>query len=456
MERCSTSQEPLGIGTGARLLPVLLCMTACTHVEDLGTGAPSPNAAHSQTAKADGFWEVGRNQEPDHQTLDAPVLDEEPAPICPAAAEQSWYFQFLDNLCGDKVLPTSQDRDRSCPVGDTSPVMTLATGEQVVYQPASDAIQWDTTSLQGLAPGDMHLVVILVKRVDGVPHYRYLSTGSHYEPFQPWSTSKFLAVANAAVELRLSSEYQVGLSASVDGHPLGDLVTSLVAYDNNPFSSNSLGAYFHDIGGRANANAMINWWWLKRPDAESFGGNYGDLPPALGSTFVEHEGATVTIEPKIAGGHSNRLSAYTLAESLKRLALHREEPSQQLPGIQWEDVKVLLYGAEGSHKGRWGGMSSDTAAYLHAAHDMAYIEKRSQGQWTVFSKLGLGTSAEFAHVGYGCWPVLDSAGVVVDGQGREFVIAAHMPEGPGAWVERDRELARVYRRIALRIVDGRI
>jgi hypothetical protein len=40
--------------------------------------------------------------------------------------------------------------------------------------------------------------------------------------------------------------------------------------------------------------------------------------------------------------------------------------------------------------------------------------------------------------------------------GKEFVIAAHLPSGGATWRERDRLLARYYREIVSRIVDGRL
>ena len=43
-----------------------------------------------------------------------PLLDEEPAAPCQAALSEQWYFQFLDNLCEEKVWPTDTDRDRAC------------------------------------------------------------------------------------------------------------------------------------------------------------------------------------------------------------------------------------------------------------------------------------------------------------------------------------------------------
>lgn len=385
-----------------------------------------------------------------------PALDDEPSTPCDAALTDPYYFQYLDNLCDEKRYPSVMDRDRACPVVDEAPEIELADGTTVSYAPSSAPVVVDTEALKGIVPDEMNVAVILIRRVNGVPHYRYLSNGSQDAPYQPWSTTKFFAAANAASMLRIQSNYTVGLSASVDGYALGDLVTSIHNYDYSPYSSNSLGRYFHNIGGRDRANDLVHSLWLNRPAAETFGGNYGEVEPPLGYHFVEPTGESVDVNPDTSFGYANNLSAFTMAEVVKRLVLHREEASQRLPGIQWQDLRVLLYGAENSAKYAWGGMTADTAIYLQAAHDMDYIEARSHGQWTTFSKLGLGSGGQFLDVGYACYPVLDPDGNAYPGWGREFVIAAHLPTGGATWRERDRLLATYYRKIVLRIVDGRL
>lgn len=385
-----------------------------------------------------------------------PAIDEEPPPLCDNPSPTG-DFQFLDDTCGDKRWPTNTDRDLACPTTDPSPVISLTGGGEVTYYPSTTPVVIDDTALVGLVPDDLYITVILIRRIDGVPHYRYLSNGHHDEPYQPWSTSKFMAVANAAASLEIASSYAVGLTASVDGIPLGDLVTSVHNYDNDPYSSNALGKYFHNIGGRQRANDLIHDLWLQRPEVETFGGNYGAEAPPLGYTFLAPGGASVTISPDTSAGPANHLSSFTTAEALKRLVLHREEPSQRLPGIQWADVETLLYGAEGSTQyGAWGGMSRDTAIYMQSGHDIAYLEARAKGRWRIFSKLGLGSSGQFLNVAYACLPVLDDALQPVPGWGRELVISAHLPVGGSSWAERDRMLARAFRTILIRVVDGRL
>ncbi len=415
-----------------------------------GVGGATSGTGGASTSGAGGGGGSGWTPDP------IPTLDEEPSAPCDAALTDPYYFQYLDNLCDEKRYPSVMDRDRACPMADDSPTITRADGTTITYTSSSDPIVVDSEALKGLVPDEMNVVVILIRRVNGVPYYRYLSNGSHDTPYQPWSTTKFFAAANAASLLRIQSSYTVGLTADVDGYALGDLITSIHNYDYSPYSSNSLGRYFHNIGGRDRANDLVHALWLNRPASETFGGNYGEVEPPLGYHFVEPTGESVDITPDTTFGYANNLSAFTMAEVVKRLVLHREEASQRLPGIQWKDLRVLLYGAENSAKYAWGGMTADTAIYLQAAHDMDYIEARSHGQWTTFSKLGLGTSGQFLDVGYACYPVLDPEGNAVPGWGREFVIAAHLPTGGATWRERDRLLATYYRKIVLRIVDGRL
>ena len=417
-----------------------------------GSGASSVIGGAGAFAPAGGEGGVGAAYVPEP----IPDIPDEPPAPCQAAIDMGSPFQFLDDLCEAKRFPSYEDRDLTCPVRDDSATIPLLGGGSVTYLPFNAVVEVDSSALVDIVPSDLDVTVILIRRVDGVPHYRYLSNGTHDNAYQPWSTTKFLAAANAASTLRLESGDAVGLTASVDGQALGDFVTSIANYDYDPYSSNSLGRYFHNIGGRAKANALIHADWLGRPANETFGGNYGEAAPGLGYTFVEEGGGSVTIGPDGSAGPANHLSSFTMAEATKRLVLHREEPGQRLPGIQWADIQTLLYGAEGSSKGPFGGLSQDKAIYFQSGHDIDYIEARSHGQWRIFSKLGNGTDGQFLDVGYACLPVLDDNELPVPGWGRELVIAAHLPTGGTPWKERDRLLATYFRAIIERVVDGRL
>jgi len=419
-----------------------------------GAGGTAPSASSTTAASSSSAGPGGAGGGTTFEPEPIPNISDEPPVDC--GAQKPGYFQFLDDTCNAKKFPSVQDRDQACPVLDTSATVQLTGGGSVTYQPSSAGVNVDTTALAGIVPSELTATVILIRRVNGVPHYRYLSTGDHNVAYQPWSTTKWLAAANAAATLRIKSNYKVGLEATVDSYPLGDLISSIHAYDNNPYTSNSLGRYFHNIGGRSQANDLIHNLWLKRPANETFGGNYGAASPPLGYVFKQGN-QSVTIQPDQTSGPANHLSSFTMAEALKRIVLHREEATQRLPGIQWADIKVLLFGAQGSSQyGKWGGMTRDTTLYLQVGHDIDYIEKRSAGRWNIFSKLGLGTKGQFLNVGYACMPVLDDAGNPVPGWGREFVIASHLPTGGSSWAQRDRNLAKAHRTIIKRIVDGRL
>jgi hypothetical protein len=98
----------------------------------------------------------------------------------------------------------------------------------------------------------------------------------------------------------------------------------------------------------------------------------------------------------------------------RRLVQHREVPSElRYPGMQWADVKSVLYGAETSSlfpSLQWGGMTSDTAVYVQTALDMVKTETDARGKWRIFSKLGAGYSSsrlvgEILDNAYACLPV---------------------------------------------------
>ena len=421
-----------------------------------GAGSSSPSSSVvSGGGGVGGLGGVGGSGGAPYVPEPIPEIDPEPPALC-ANPQPADYFQFLDDTCGAKVFPSYEDRDVACAVDDASPTVTLADGTTVTYAPMTAPIVIEDT-LTGIVPDELFVTVILIRRVGGVPHVRYLSNGSAETAYQPWSTTKVFAAANAASRLRIASDYELGLTASVSGYELGDLVTSVCNYDYNPFSSNSLGRYFHDVGGRARANDLIHALWLNRPASETFGGNYGEASPGIGYSFTEPSGETLSITPDTSAGPANHLSSLTVAEALKRLVIHREVEEQRLPGIQWADIETILYGArESTEYGFWGGMSRDTAIYLQTGHDPAYLDMRSKGHYRMFSKLGLGTSGQFLNVGYACLPVLDNAEQPVPGWGREFVIAAHLPTTGASWADRDRNLARAYRAIITRIVDGRL
>ena len=104
----------------------------------------------------------------------------------------------------------------------------------------------------------------------------------------------------------------------------------------------------------------------------------------------------------------------------------------KFPGVEDEDIKSLVYGAIDSQlfpELQWGGMTADTAIFLQSAVNITQIEGDSQGKWRIFSKLGAGYSTsrlrgEIITTAYACFPVLDSNGNSVPGEGFEFTLTA--------------------------------
>ena len=271
--------------------------------------------------------------------------------------------------------------------------------------------------------------VILIRRVDGVPYYRYLSNGRHSDVLELWSSSKFLGILNASENIRYSSDGKVGLDSVVDNIPVGDLVTIVHNYDERNYTSNGLMSWFHDVGGRDFANQILHERWLKRPATEKYGANYGAKSAEIGFEF-KNSVSEVKVKPILSWLPSNDLSTLTLAEALKRVVMYRENPETHLEFSTWEDMKVLLYGAEESiwyDKQTPQGMESDISIYMQKALDIHAVEAADQGQWRIFSKLGLGFSrgGEIVHTDYACFPSFVDGESQVD-RGVELVVSIHV------------------------------
>ena len=368
------------------------------------------------------------------------------------------YFTYLDDTGCRKRVPLDQDRGFMCPTSlSTDSLAALNEQLPTPYAAATEPVEVDVTTLKGVVPDDLSIALILVKRVNGVPYYRYLSNGSHDKVLEPWSSSKFLAVINAASSLRYHSEGALGLDAMAGELPLGDLVSALHSYDEERYTSNSLSAWFHDIGGRAFANGIIHERWLKRPVEERFGANYGDRSADIPYKFKLGD-KEIEIDKDQAWYPSNALSTFTLAEALKRLVMHREDRVTRLEEITWEDVEVLLYGAPQS---LWygpedaQGMQGDSAVYLQESVSAERREQVAQGKWRVYSKLGLGASrgGEFVYTGYACFPNLDEAGSPLEGEGVELIIATHWG-AQGDYHARDEAQMDLYRDLVSAIDRG--
>lgn len=353
---------------------------------------------------------------------------------CPAV--DGAHLEFQDDACQRKRTPSNHDRTVGCPI-----VSTVSAG----FAPAGAPVTIDGAALKGIVPDDVDVTAILIRRVNGVPYYRYLSNGTHDDAFQPWSSTKFMAAAGAGAALRKASGGKVGLTAkATNGAWLGDLVTVIASYREDRYTSNGLAHYFLNVAGRAHVMSLVHDW-LGRPASETYGGNYGvPAPTDLGYTFTDAGGAKATIAPDDQSGIPNHLSTHTLAEFMKRLVAW-EDTATRLPDLTKPDVETLFYGPATSawYPGELGGLAADTTIYVQSALDMDAVEKDSHGRWRTFGKLGFG-DGEFVLATYTCLPVLDAAGAPVPDRGAELVIATRATSGAKAWVDRDQELGKMY------------
>lgn len=273
---------------------------------------------------------------------------------------------------------------------------------------------------------ELSLAVILVQRVrnDGV-FFRYLVNHGAQTPAETWSSSKIFAVAKAASVLR-SAPCSIGLNSSTLGKhgrtALGDLATVITSYDTTlGYTSNSLAALFGlRIGSISELNdALLHDWLLQSQSlpAQSLGGSYGAHPPPDldSNNFTSFANGASCHVPVVSQQYvANTLAPLSAAEWLRRLVLHRETQFKQ-PNMTWDDVQVLLYGANPStslfgNALRQGGMSVSTGLFMQAGLPMAAMNNATNGQWRIFSKLGAGYSTsrlrgEILTNAYGCFPV---------------------------------------------------
>lgn len=368
------------------------------------------------------------------------------------------YLEYLDDTKCKKVLPSNRDREFQCPIKSSQEFIESVPGYATVDAVINGQLEIETEALKTLIGEELSATVILIRRVDGVPYYRYLSNGKHSDVLEMWSSSKFLGILNASENLRYESKGAIGLDAVVEGIPVGDLVTVVHNYDEKNYTSNSLMSWFHDVGGREYANQILHERWLKRPMSERYGGNYGARSADLGFEF-SHGEEQITIKPNQSWIPSNDLSTLSLAEALKRVVMYRENPETHLEFSTWDDMKVLLYGAKESiwyDQQTPQGMEGDISIYMQNALDIHALEAASQGQWRIFAKLGLGYSrgGELVHTDYACLPSFENGEAQLN-QGVELVISMHVP-AKGSYVQGDQRLAEAYRKIVQAVWQGEI
>jgi hypothetical protein len=368
-------------------------------------------------------------------------------------------------------------------------------GEAVRFLP--DGSPWrsaDWTALNPLldpiAPASaLKVTVINIVRVDGKPHYRYLSNGTQNEAVQTWSSSKPLAFAAMASQLRAESGGEVGIDGwtnNTNGEggsvPVGDLMSIATVYRERvkPYNSNNLGTWAQNVSGRPHSTRLVTKW-LGRT-GESLGGGYGDDGSGLGGSFRSPTGVEYTTRLSSANAGANMLSTLTFADFYRRIVLHRELQDQDkaagrslcdtsgmgslsLPCATWGDMKTILFGAEPKDTRylkdrKVGGMMGGMSTLLHRAasnDDPRRLDALFGGRWKIFTKVGWGTSAGLPDTrwhGYGCFPKFDASGASTK-EGKEFMISVALLPMPGLTTAKaDLILQQATRAVVTGLLDG--
>ncbi len=368
-----------------------------------------------------------------------------------------------------------EDRFLTCPVSDKSKTGTF-NGKTYTYKSAAEAgygrdgwqdrITSDWSALSRLVPANMEALVIDIRRVGGVPHYLYLSNGKQNNVYEPWSSSKFMAISGAMARARTESGGLVGGDGTVGNVSLGDMTTAVHTYaakGNAPGGgssgvdgSNGMSNYFFRVAGADYLTDLMHDKWLRLPDRSNFRGGYGAFSFNEASTsWTSVDGRSTTRMGRLENGITGdkTMSALAQGEWLKRLTQFETDPTTRLPGfngtIQAEDTRALLYGNL-KRSGEIGGMLAGESVYLlqgllpgvtlgrpdafggeknRAAKEI--LDRVTGGKWRVAHKLGAGVSgsrnvSEIVMATYACLPGFDG--------GREFVIvtSAHASSLAGA------------------------
>ncbi|GGD53565.1 hypothetical protein GCM10011357_06700 [Lacimicrobium alkaliphilum] len=284
--------------------------------------------------------------------------------------------------------------------------------------------------------------------------YRYLANGHSQDTlYEPWSTSKVMAITGAISKARSQG---VGARSLAGGYvPVADLITSIHTYQ--PFgkangNSNAIATYMVNAAGRDYITGLFQGNWLKLSNSTVGlrGGYYVEIfnpgAPFWLDTESEKQAAMPILTANTAdpGYRSYRcetcgltgnkpMTTLAQAEWLKRLAVHERDKMTRHPNLTGEDVQTLFYGdghsdSEHPHGGMIMGISRliphalSRALGGNVSSAKNVLDQHNEGNWRIFQKIGWGPSetrgkSEMAMLAHLCLP-----GVM---GGREFTLAAH-------------------------------
>ncbi len=386
---------------------------------------------------------------------------------CSLMDDQPEELEAALEVAGDVVPANYRDRrDVGCAVGDVSSKFgrfeegPLA-GLEVEYYSSAELDysrpDWPTQREQswdalrgrlGVADDAVAVVVVDIRNINGVPHYRYFSNGSWNQLNQNWSSTKVMAELGAIHRLRMQSQGRIGAQSIINDAVLGAQRFSDHTYALHDTSSNASGGLFKHLlgttavnGGGLNATSFVRGW-LSRP-SELFNGYYGysnyddyyNILAADGSGAVYLDTSTREITP-------NHLSPLAMAELWKRLgvnfrdskllpsarlgatdasasygyrsdrddgtrnAFRGDDAAQWQPTITEDDLMVMFYGSADRDADSVGGMLHDIGIryrFTSAFGGSAKLDAATGGTWRILGKTGSG-DGNSAYGGHLCLP----------------------------------------------------
>jgi hypothetical protein len=193
--------------------------------------------------------------------------------------------EYLSDSKCVKVFPSSFSRDWVSPLWAS--IIPPANEGWAMDTGNFEDIHVNTTALNEYLQGEANLCLILIKRWKGpspsagVYFKYYCSEGDTTNAYQPWSSTKIYAAANAGGHIREVCPDHGLISSTTGEHgvtPLGDLMTIITSYDSTmDYTSNGLSFYMHDLGGRYRLLDQLQAWYPTQKGNLSLGGNYVNI-----------------------------------------------------------------------------------------------------------------------------------------------------------------------------------
>lgn len=287
------------------------------------------------------------------------------------------------------------------------------------------------------------LLLIDITRVEGVPHYYYYANADRAQiPYEPWSSAKFLSSSALLSKMRKESDGSLGAGANINGYSTGNLFTQAFSYKasgNVSSSSNEVSNFILRSATEDYASSLITDW-LKVNDGSAFFGKYGRpvFDPGTSVWTDGRESLSLSFD-YYSGRDAKAMSLLTMAEWLKRLAMHADDVATRLPYVDEFDIETLFYGDQKTAE--LGGAAKGTSVYVSRAltgrpdliggredpYDTVnaslsqILDERVGKSWRIFHKNGAGPSSsrERSEVTYLAYVTLPNYK-----NGREFILAA--------------------------------